>query len=77
MHTGMPKKRDRVCGTARKKRNYLAKNSVTLLARLRARRLLQFPAAVNQNVTKQLKELTQNNRFQKGPEQLGQVRCCE
>lgn len=76
MHTGMPKSRDRVCGTVRKKRNYLAKNGVTLLARLRACRLLQVPAAFNQNVTKQLKELTQNE-FQKGPEQLGQVRCCE
>lgn len=76
MHTGMPKSRAKVCGNVRKKRNYLAKNSVTLLARLRACRLLQVPKAFNQNVTKQLKELTQNE-FQKGPEQLGQVRCCE
>lgn len=59
-----------------KKRNYLAKTSVALLARLRACRLLQVSAAFNQNVTKQLKELTQNE-FQKGPEQLGQVRCSE
>lgn len=76
MHTGKPKIRDRVCGNVREKRNYLAKTSVNLLARLRACRLLQVPAAFNQNMTKQLKELTQNE-FQKGPEQLGQVRCCE
>lgn len=75
MYTGMPKSRDRVCGTVRK--TQLSSQEQCYPTRpTRACRLLQVPAAFNQNVTNHLKELTQNE-FQKGPEQLGQVRCCE